>query len=94
MTVVAYCETQTEFMNHFHHSICYKVHNTVFLQLTTAKIWEDNGLFVPYSKVGETGPSGPHDSCFNHRCISKHESRCNNKLFYTNEQFLLLSRAK
>jgi len=43
-----------EFVNHFHRSMCYKVHNAAFLQLTSSQLPKFGGpiaYWSPYSKV-------------------------------------------
>jgi len=37
-TTFNYISTLMKFVDHFHHSICYKVHNTAFLRLVLPKV--------------------------------------------------------
>ena len=47
-------------MNHFHHSICYRVHNTTFFASRNCqKLGGTNSLLVPCSEVGDQS----HGSC-------------------------------
>ena len=45
------------FVNHFHHSICYKVHNAAFFATHNYQmLGRPIAYWSPYSKVGRTSP--------------------------------------
>jgi len=59
-----YFYTYLEFVNHFHHSLCYRVHNTALLQLTITKSWGGPiAYWFPTQKFVGPVPFGFHGSC-------------------------------